>query len=43
MYILIYMNKDYNSYKDYNIYKDYNSFNYYNNNIILDIDDAPWP
>lgn len=31
MYILIYINKDYNSY------------NYYNNDIILDIDDAPWP
>lgn len=37
MYIFIYINKDYNSYKHYN------SFNYYNNDIILDIDSAPWP
>ena len=37
MYIFIYINKDYNSYNHYN------SFNYYNNDIILDIDSAPWP
>jgi hypothetical protein len=50
MYFLIYINKvninkvninkDYIN-KDY-INKDYNSFYYYNN-IILDIDDVPWP
>ncbi len=33
--------KDYSNFNYYNF--NYYNFNYYNNNIILDIDDAPWP